>query len=50
MCKEEIVVGKFDVVVVSYEALLKESSKMLKFRWKYVGRGVHASDGWAISS
>ena len=34
--KEEIVTGKFDVVVVSYESLLKESSKLLKFKWKYV--------------
>jgi SWI/SNF-related matrix-associated actin-dependent regulator of chromatin subfamily A member 5 len=33
--KNELVAGKFDAAIVSYESLLKESSCLLRFRWKY---------------
>ncbi len=33
--KQELLPGMFDVAVVSYESLLKESSHLLRFKWRY---------------
>ena len=34
--KNEMVAGKFDVLVCSYESLLKESAKIMRIKWRYV--------------
>jgi len=33
--KHELVAGTFDVAVVSYESLLRESAHLLRFKWRY---------------
>lgn len=33
--KTELVAGQFDVAVVSYESLLRESAHLLRFKWRY---------------
>ena len=33
--KQDLVAGKFDVAVVSYESLLRESAHLLRFKWRY---------------
>ena len=34
--KEELAPGKFDVVVTSYEMVIKEKNHFKKFHWRYI--------------
>lgn len=34
--REDLILGKFDVLVASYESILLETRYVLKFKWKYV--------------
>jgi len=36
VCKDEMILGKFDVVVCSNESVLLESRHILRLKWKYV--------------
>ena len=36
VCKEEMLPGKFEVCICSYESVLLESRYILKYKWKYV--------------
>jgi len=36
VCKEQMKVGQFDVLISSYESCLREASSFFKIKWKYV--------------
>ena len=36
VCKTQLIVGRFDVLVTSYEACLREKGTLLKIHWDYL--------------